>query len=124
MTDSLQSALEKGKAYRKRQMEHNEKHGIVPRSVKRGSQTSLRKEKEEDDSLMVAEAPGDVDKVAQALETEMLEAVKKLEFEKAALLRDQIDFLRTGKFDGKTKSRPYRGRKYSKGKRRYGKSGN
>ena len=124
MTDSLQRALEKGKDYRKRQMEHNEKHGIVPRSVKRGSQTSLRKEKDEDDSLMVAEAPGDVDKVAQALEVEMLEAVKKLEFEKAALLRDQIDFLRTGKFDGKTKSRPYRGRKYSKGKRRYGKSGN
>ena len=54
---------------------------------------------------------------------EMLEAVTKLEFEKAALLRDQIDFLRTGKFDGETKSRPYRGRKFTKKKQRYGKPG-
>jgi excinuclease ABC subunit B len=30
------------------------------------------------------------------LEKEMLEAVKRLEFEKAALLRDQIEFLRGG----------------------------
>ncbi|SVD31387.1 uncharacterized protein METZ01_LOCUS384241, partial [marine metagenome] len=68
------------------------------------------------------ESGGDVGKVARALETEMLEAVTKLEFEKAALLRDQIDFLRTGKFDGESKSRPYRGRKFAKRKHRYGKS--
>ena len=124
MTDSLRRTLAKGKARREKQMAHNEKHGIVPKSVQRGIQSSLRKEPAEDDALAVAESGGDTDKVASALETEMLEAVTKLEFEKAALLRDQIDFLRTGKFDGDPKSRPYRGRKYGKRPRRYGKTGN
>jgi len=123
MTDSLRRALEKGEARRDRQMAHNEKHGVVPKSVKRGIQASLRKETEEDDALAVSESNEDADKVAQALEAEMLEAVKKLEFEKAALLRDQVDFLRSGKFDGEPKSRPYRGRKYAKRKHRYGKAG-
>ncbi|MFP6899722.1 MAG: excinuclease ABC subunit UvrB [Opitutales bacterium] len=122
MTDSLRRTLEKGNTRRKQQMEHNEKHGIVPRSVKRGTQASLRQEKKEDDLLAVAESDEDVGKVAQALEVEMLEAVRKLEFEKAALLRDQIDFLRSGKFNGQPKSRPYRGRKFAKKKRRYGKT--
>ncbi|MFP6854245.1 MAG: excinuclease ABC subunit UvrB, partial [Opitutales bacterium] len=123
MTKSLRRTLEKGKARRERQLAHNEKHGIVPKSVQRGIQSSLRKETDDKQAMMVAESPGEADKVAQALESEMLEAVKNLEFEKAALLRDQIDFLRTGKFDGKAKSRPYRGRKYSNKKRSYGKTG-
>jgi excinuclease ABC subunit B len=123
MTDSLRRTLEKGKARRDHQMAHNEKHGIVPTRVKRGIQSSLRKEPEEEDALVVAESDGDTDKVALALEAEMLEAVKKLEFEKAALLRDQVDFLRSGKFDGATKPRPYRGRKYAKNRRRHGKTG-
>ncbi len=123
VTDSLRRTLEKGKARRDHQMAHNEKHGIVPTRVKRGIQSSLRKEPEEEDALVVAESDGDTDKVALALEAEMLEAVKKLEFEKAALLRDQVDFLRSGKFDGATKPRPYRGRKYAKNRRRHGKTG-
>ena len=121
MTDSLRGAMDKGKERRECQMAYNEKHGIVPQGVKRPVQASLR-EKEEEEALAVAEVGGDADKVARALEAEMIEAVTKLEFEKAALLRDQIDFLRTGKFDGGSKSRPYRGRKFAKRKKRYGKS--
>ncbi len=121
MTDSLRGAMEKGKERRECQMAYNEKHGIVPQGVKRPVQASLR-EKEEEEALAVAEVGGDADKVARALEAEMIEAVTKLEFEKAALLRDQIDFLRTGKFDGSSKARPYRGRKFAKRKQRYGKS--
>ena len=121
MTDSLRGAMEKGKERRECQMAYNEKHGIVPQGVKRPVQASLR-EKEEEEALAVAEVGEDADKVARALEAEMIEAVTKLEFEKAALLRDQIDFLRTGKFDGSSKARPYRGRKFAKRKQRYGKS--
>ncbi|MBL63910.1 MAG: excinuclease ABC subunit B [Opitutae bacterium] len=122
-TVSLKNTLRKGKERRRAQMAYNKKHGIEPKSVKRGIQTSLKKEEEEKDALMVSESSGDADKVASALEKEMLEAVKKLQFERAALLRDQIDFLRTGRFDQGAKARPYRGRKYTKGKGRYGKSG-
>jgi excinuclease ABC subunit B len=122
-TVSLKNTLRKGKERRRAQMAYNKKHGIEPKSVKRGIQTSLKKEEEEKDALMVSESSGDADKVASALEKEMLEAVKELQFERAALLRDQIDFLRTGRFDQGAKARPYRGRKYTKGKGRYGKSG-
>ena len=80
-------------------------------------------------ALLLANDPGAWERYGQFYEgwtfeevAEMLEAVTKLEFEKAALLRDQIDFLRTGKFDGEPKSRPYRGRKFAKRKHRYGKS--
>ena len=38
----------------------------------------------------------EVKKLLRQLEKEMMEAVKKLEFEKAALLRDQISFLQGG----------------------------
>ena len=44
-------------------------------------------------------SPKEVKRLLKELEKEMLTAVKKLEFEKAALLRDQISFLKDG---GKT----------------------
>ena len=46
--------------------------------------------------LVLSEVEGirhELETVLESLEKEMLEAVKKLEFEKAALLRDQISFL-------------------------------
>ena len=66
------------------------------KSVIRPVQESLRIKKEEDDELAVAEdvSSKDAKKLAKQLEKEMIEAVRKLEFEKAALLRDQISFLR------------------------------
>ena len=59
-------------------------------------QESLRVKKEDEDDLAVAEdvSTKDVKKLVKQLEKEMIEAVRKLEFEKAALLRDQISFLR------------------------------
>ena len=59
-------------------------------------QESLRVKKEEDDELAVAEdvSSKDAKKLAKQLDKEMIEAVRKLEFEKAALLSDQISFLR------------------------------
>jgi excinuclease ABC subunit B len=46
----------------------------------------------------VAESPDDVAAVVSQLEDEMQEAAAKLEFEKAALIRDQIDALRSGNY--------------------------
>ena len=56
----------------------------------------MRVKKEDEDDLAVAEdvSTKDVKKLVKQLEKEMIEAVRKLEFEKAALLRDQISFLR------------------------------
>ncbi len=120
MTKSLQSAWDVCEYRRQKQLQYNKLHGIVPKSVERPVQESLRtKQKDEDEEFLVAEqsSPNQVKKLIKQLEKEMFEAVKKLEFEKAALLRDQISFLK----DGSINSRPvnsFRKRKiYGKNKK-------
>jgi excinuclease ABC subunit B len=46
----------------------------------------------------VADSPDDVAAVIAELQDEMQEAAGRLEFEKAALIRDQIDSLKSGKY--------------------------
>jgi excinuclease ABC subunit B len=97
MTKSLTRALTICGDRRKRQQAYNEKHGITPKSTVRAIEESLVDEEEA--LLAVAEGTDDRDvaRVLADLETEMLEAADELQFEKAAMLRDQIEALRTGK---------------------------
>jgi excinuclease ABC subunit B len=86
---------------REKQVAYNTEHGITPRSVKRSAQASLHVydgsgEKEEE--VAVAESADDVAAVIAELEDEMQEAAGRLEFERAALLRDQINALKSGDF--------------------------
>ena len=99
MTKSLTRTLQVCQYRREKQMAYNKEHGITPKSVIRPLQESLRKEKDEgDDLLAVSEnvSKEEMHKLLKELEKDMLTAVKKLEFEKAALLRDQISFLKEG----------------------------
>jgi excinuclease ABC subunit B len=98
VTESIRRTVEEVKRRREKQMAHNQAHGITPRSVKRAAQASLRTYdgSGEDNSMLVAEAVDDVAAVIAELEDEMQEAANKLEFERAALLRDQINALKTG----------------------------
>jgi excinuclease ABC subunit B len=61
-------------------------------------QESLRVllEGEGDESARVHEGPVDVESLIRELETEMKDASRKLEYERAALLRDQIMELKGG----------------------------
>jgi excinuclease ABC subunit B len=97
MTKSLTRALTICGDRRKRQQAYNDKHGITPKSTVRAIEESLVDEEEA--LLAVAEGTDDRDvaRVLADLETEMLEAADELQFEKAAMLRDQIEALRTGK---------------------------
>ena len=117
MTKSLQAAWDVCQYRRERQIEYNQKHGIIPKSVSRPIQKSLRTEKEADkEEFMVSESnsPKEIKKLIKQLEKEMFESVKKLEFEKAALLRDQINFLKDGTMPSKNKRTPKKyGRKKS-----------
>tara|TARA_B100002019_G_scaffold257753_1_gene242043 strand:- start:301 stop:690 length:390 start_codon:yes stop_codon:yes gene_type:complete len=81
-------------------MEYNKAHGITPKSVQRaipeGLQSTASCDQVEDDTISVEE-----DSEMQAtktviadLEADMLEAAQQLNFEKAALLRDQIESLK------------------------------
>lgn len=98
VTDSIQSLINITEYRRRVQQEHNEKHSITPQSVKRGAQETLKLYsggKAVEDSL-VADSGEDIDTLAviSELEEEMQEAASKLEFERAALIRDQINKLK------------------------------
>ncbi|RYD47027.1 MAG: excinuclease ABC subunit B, partial [Verrucomicrobiaceae bacterium] len=102
ITDSIQALIDVTEYRRNRQQAHNEAHGITPQSVKRALQASLHTHeyaKEAGDKLnssLVAEDTESYDKlrVIAELEEEMREASSRLEFERAAHLRDQIKALK------------------------------
>ena len=125
MTKSITRTLQVCQYRREKQMAYNEEHGITPQSVIRPLQESLRSKKEEsEDLLAVSEnvSKEDIRKLLKELEKDMLAAVKKLEFEKAALLRDQISFLKEGGKNLKTaQTGGYSGGKKYGRKKKYGK---
>ena len=98
VTDSIQALIDITEYRRARQKEHNEKHGITPQGVVRAVQESLsqhQSNKETADELNQGLVASDqesynVVNVISELEEEMREAAAKLEFERAAHLRDQI----------------------------------
>ena len=107
ITESIRRTMETVTARRAKQLDFNLAHGITPRSVKRGVQASLHvyDGQERADPAAVAETgDNDVAAVMAELEEEMQEAANKLEFERAALLRDQINLLKSG--DYKKAGRP------------------
>jgi excinuclease ABC subunit B len=81
-------------------MEYNEKHGITPRSVVRAVQESLHvilKGKSDETARVAESAEGlSLSELLAELNQEMDEASAALEFERAALLRDQITELKAG----------------------------
>src|SRR5690606_12674175 len=77
------------------QQEYNERHGITPQSVVRGVQESLHqtlRAREVEENIVKVTEGGDLDVVdlIRELEEELRGAAAALEYERAALLRDQI----------------------------------
>lgn len=114
MTQSLTRAIAICQLRRERQTAYNAEHGITPRGVRRAVQASLLPPPEEDAGTLLMAAEGtkdeDVAAVLAELEEEMLAAADRLEFEKAALLRDQIALLKKGSSGTpapERKSKPY-----------------
>lgn len=103
VTDSIQALLNITEYRRSRQLEYNEKHDITPQSVVRAVQESLSHYEANKESAqhlnqaMVAEDQASYNTVVviAELEEEMREAAAKLEFERAAHLRDQIKQLKS-----------------------------
>lgn len=100
MTKSIRGLIEISDYRRNRQIAYNQEHGITPQSVKRAVQESLHvilKGREVEQNLVKESgATFDLNEVLRELEAEMAEAAGKLEYEKAALLRDQILELKQG----------------------------
>jgi excinuclease ABC subunit B len=96
----MQALLDITEYRRGRQMEYNEQHGITPTSVQRAVQESLHTilKGREVESSVVNESGGNfsLSETLRELEEEMMHAAANLEYEKAALLRDQIGELKSG----------------------------
>ena len=100
VTKSMEALLAITEYRRAKQIAYNEKHGITPRSVQRAVQESLHtilRAREVEESV-VREGGGDfsLTETLRELEQEMVIAAANLEYEKAALLRDQIAELKAG----------------------------
>lgn len=100
ITASIQALIEVSEYRRARQMAYNAEHGITPQSVRRAVQESLHvilKGREVEESL-VKEEPGrlDLSELLAELERDMALAAANLEYERAALLRDQIAEIKAG----------------------------
>ena len=121
INESLRNTLEITEYRRGKQEAYNKRHGITPKSVKRGIQSSLYVAAKQPASDLVAEAMGadEVKQVIAEMNQEMLQAAENLEFERAALLRDQIALLRSGKAAVPKKGRGGYKRHAKKGRGRF-----
>ncbi len=100
VTKSMEALLAITEYRRSKQLAYNEKHGITPRSVQRAVQESLHTilRARDVESSVIREGGGDfsLSETLRELEQEMVIAAANLEYEKAALLRDQIAELKSG----------------------------
>lgn len=98
ITDSMAKALEETERRRTIQMEYNEKHNITPKTIQKEIRDVIRATQaaEEPESYLTKATKGKklskAEKITllESLETEMKDAAKALDFERAAELRDTI----------------------------------
>ena len=98
ITPSMRAAIDETERRRKKQDEFNRAHGIVPRTIKKDVRDIIELSPEQDkagrrkDGVRMTESERR-EEIAK-LEKKMREAAKMLEFEYAAVLRDQLIKLR------------------------------
>jgi excinuclease ABC subunit B len=106
MTDSMRRALDETTRRREVQHQYNVEHGITPTSIIRPTDMALARILKADYADLTDETEAmpefatqqELDMHITKLESDMREAAKKFEFEKAARLRDTIAGLRTKEF--------------------------
>ncbi len=119
ITQSMQKAIDETERRRRIQKAYNEKHGITPKTIYKSVEDVLQatrvadvkaekygKEPQLEDELVVSDAqwarmtPFEREEKLDFLEKQMMAAAEKLEFEKAAAIRDEIERLKAGKKTG------------------------
>lgn len=100
ITKSMQEAIDITNERRALQEAYNKKHKIIPTSVKRNIEESLKQDFNQGEIYRkgkeLEKMPAkERTKIIKELRKQMLEAAKNLEFEKAAMIRDEINKLKT-----------------------------
>lgn len=97
ITKSMKMAIDETKRRRAIQMEHNKKHGIIPKTVKKGIREVIQATKISNEEVSKKKVniniPRDFNecmKRIDMLEKEMKKCAKELDFERAMELRDEI----------------------------------
>lgn len=100
ITESMAKAIAETKRRRKIQMEYNEAHGILPRSIKKSLKEvfqfaeAVMENKVDYRTISKELEREEIEEMIVKLERAMYEAAGNLDFEKAAQLRDQIKELK------------------------------
>ncbi|MCI0691555.1 excinuclease ABC subunit UvrB [candidate division KSB1 bacterium] len=122
ITGSMKKMIDETTRRREIQRKYNEEHGITPRTIYKSAEEIMSStrvadakaekygvEKRSEDTLEISDAewskmtPFAREEMLDRLEKEMLDASKKLDFERAAELRDDIERLKSGKKKGRVK---------------------
>ena len=91
LTESMEKAISETNRRRKIQKEYNEKHGIVPQTIKKSVRDTIKATVvEEIGTEYNIDKDEKVEDIISKLTDEMLKCAANMEFEKAAELRDQI----------------------------------
>ncbi len=98
ITESMQKAIDETNRRRKIQTQYNKENGITPETIKKqiysGLQDKLKARQAARQAVNLGDDEYDAAEIAVQIEKEMLEAAEKLDFEKAAFLRDQLKELK------------------------------
>ena len=101
MSDAMREAIDETERRRRIQLDYNAAHGITPRTISKAITDILTREKEEQrqDEKQTIEmikksynvtVPSERKALIRVLEEQMLEHAKNLEFEQAAVVRDEL----------------------------------
>jgi len=98
ITPAMEQAMAETDRRRKIQEEFNREHGITPETIRKeiraGLETEITSRKVERQVLSLSEDEHERDELVRVMEQEMLEAAERLEFERAAEIRDKLLELR------------------------------
>lgn len=96
LTDSMDNAIHETNRRRKIQMEYNDAHGIVPKTIIKEIRDSVKATYEENEDKSVDVKKGEsVEETIDRLTKEMMSYARAYEFEKAATIRDFIEQLKS-----------------------------
>lgn len=108
ITDSMRHAIDETERRREIQSQYNEEHGIVPKSIVKKVHDVIRATQDTEDEAAAPEVDIEsmsvsaIEKRIDELTKAMYKAAAELEFESAALLRDQVVELKTALEEIKT----------------------
>ena len=96
LTDSMQNAIKETNRRRKIQQEYNLKYGIVPKSIVKDVRDSIKAVFNESETPNIElDKEETLEETIDRLTEEMFAYAKAYEFEKAAVLRDLINELKS-----------------------------